>query len=434
MIPTRRFFLLLWLVALLGIAVGYYPEYWSLWAWTWVGLIGLVLVDGLHLVSIPALSCHRFVSHSLSVGIWNNVDLEVHNSGFLKVNIDFFDHHPESFESAGIPVMLKVPARGWIKHHYYARPTKRGDFSFSHIQFRLYGKLGLLKRNRNYQLEHPVRVYPNISHIVKYNLLAQEQRQQAMGIRRYRRRGVGMEFQQLREYRDGDSLRQVDWKATARIRKLISREYQDEKDQRVVVLLDCGRRMLSRDSDLSHFDHSLNASLLLSLVALRQGDAVGLMTFSGTERWLAPKKGAHRVNLVLNTVYDLEPSLQESDFMACALKVMHLLPKRSLLILITNLRDEDPGELIPALALLRRRHLVLLVSLRDQIIDDQLTSLPTNFEQCLERAAIYNYLDYRDELKDQLQRQRVLTLDASPKQLGVAVVNKYLEIKSAGYL
>jgi uncharacterized protein (DUF58 family) len=160
-------------------------------------------------------------------------------------------------------------------------------------------------------------VYPNVRAVSRYELLAAANRAGELGIRRRRQRGEGLEFHQLREYRQGDSLRQIDWKATARLRRAVSREYEEERDQQIVFLLDCGRKMHARDGALSHFDHALDALLLLAHVALRQGDAVGLLTFGGAQRWMARRKGAAQLDRVMNSVYDRDTT-RASDYPAGA--------------------------------------------------------------------------------------------------------------------
>jgi len=269
---------------------------------------------------------------------------------------------------------------------------------------------------------------------MKYTLLATDQRLNQMGILRKRRRGEGLDFHQLREYRDGDSLRQIDWNATARIRKLISRDYQEERDQQVVFLLDCGRRMLAQDDELSHFDHTLNAILLLSHVALRQGDAVGLMTFSGHERWLPPKKSIANVNAILNVIYDLQPSLNSPDYTQAAMRLMSKQKRRALVVLLTNLRDEDESELLPALHLMRKRHLVLVASLQETSINAMLKEEVRGFPRALEYAAAQQYLNYRREAHQKIERQGVLAFDVEPASLPINIVNRYLEIKDSGRL
>ena len=215
-----------------------------------------------------------------------------------------------------------------------------------------------------------LRVYPNFAALSGYALFATDNRLSQIGVLQRRRRGEGLDFDQLREYREGDSQRKIDWKASQRMHKLISREYQDERDQQVVFLVDCGRRMRAKDDDCSHFDHALDATLLLAYVGLRQGDAVGLMTMSGDERFLAPRKSRAMVNRILNTVYDLQPGLLTSDYYQAAVNLSKRLRKRALIVIISNLRDEDDDTLLPALRLLQKRHLVLFASLRERALDE----------------------------------------------------------------
>jgi uncharacterized protein (DUF58 family) len=277
-----------------------------------------------------------------------------------------------------------------------------------------------------------VKVYPNFAAVKKYAQLATTNRLSQLGIHRKRRRGEGMEFHQLREYRDGDSLRQIDWKATARLRRLISREYQDERDQQVVILLDGGRRMRARDGELSHFDHTLNAVLLLAYVALREGDAAGLLTFAGDERWLPPKKTGAALDDLLQALYDVQPSMAPSDYLEAAKLCLTRIRKRSLIVVVTNLRDEDDDTLAPALRLLRQRHLVLLASLRERSLEWTLQQPVQDFDGALLHGAIHEYLDQRRQAFDRIHAQGVISLDVLPEQLPVALVNRYLALKRGG--
>jgi len=243
-----------------------------------------------------------------------------------------------------------------------------------------------------------------------------------------------MEFHQLREYREGDSLRQIDWKATARMRRLISRDYQDERDQQIVFLLDCGRRMRARDGDLSHFDHTLTAILLTAYVALREGDAAGLLTFAGEERWLPPRKTGAGMDAFLQTLYDLQPATGATDYLAAARALMTRVRKRSLVVLVTNLRDEEDETLLPALQLLRARHLVLLANLRERALEQTLEEPVRDFDDALLHGAVHEYLDQRKRSFERIHAQGILSLDVLPMQLPVTLVNRYLALKRGGAL
>lgn len=282
-------------------------------------------------------------------------------------------------------------------------------------------------------------VYPNFAAISHYALLATQNHLSQLGIRKIRRRGEGMDFNQLREFRDGDSIKKIDWKATARTRKLISKEYQDEKDQEIIFLLDCGRRMLTQDGELSHFDHSLNAMLLLAYVALHQGDAIGFSTFATidneqSQRWVPARKGLANIQSLLNSVYDLHASAETPDYTQGVTQLLYRQKKRALVIVLTNLRDEDNNDLVNALQLLKRKHLVVLASLKEEILDKALAKPIEDFSDALLYAANCDYQTQRSQMFDRLNARGVNYIDVTPDQLAIRLVNRYLDIKSSGQL
>jgi uncharacterized protein (DUF58 family) len=310
----------------------------------------------------------------------------------------------------------------------------RGETEFLPAEVRLHSPLGLWLVRRFSGTSSEVRVYPNFRALAKYTLLATDNRLSQIGVLQVRRRGEGMEFHQLREYRQGDAQRAIDWKATSRTQRLIAREYEEEKDQRVLLVIDCGRRMASKDDDLSHFDHTLNAALLLAHVALRQGDAVGMLTMGGVQRYLEPRKSIGAVHSMLNRVYDLEPTLAVPDYDQAARDVMRHLRRRALVILLTNLRDEDDDTLLPALRLLRTRHLVVLASLREGIISRALSARVDSFDRAVTHAAAAEYLAMRERVFRRIGAAGVLAMDVEPDRLPIMLVNRYLELKREGRL
>ncbi|MCA8957419.1 MAG: DUF58 domain-containing protein, partial [Planctomycetes bacterium] len=317
---------------------------------------------------------------------------------------------------------------------YRLRPTARGEWTFQTTQVVVSWRGCLWARSLRCGAPASVKVYPNFKAVARHALHATEDQVRQMGIRRRRQRGTGLDFHQMREYREGDSLRQIDWKATSRHRKLVSREYQEERDQRVVFVLDCGRRMHARDGDLSHFDHALNAVLLLAYVALRQGDSVGFLTFSGMERWLAPVKGAGAMTTVLNQVYDLHTTMQPSDYVEAAQRVMRNQPRRALVILVTNLREEDAAEVQPALRMLRERHLVLLASLRETVVQGVLEAGVNDLDDALRLVMARQYLADRRVTHERVGGFGIQVLDVEPAELPPALVDRYLDIKRVGSL
>ncbi|HSS27542.1 MAG TPA: DUF58 domain-containing protein, partial [Usitatibacter sp.] len=279
-----------------------------------------------------------------------------------------------------------------------------------------------------------LRCYPDFAELADYALFATENRLSRIGVLQRRRRGEGLEFHQLRDFREGDAPRQIDWKATSRRGSLIAREYQDERDQHIVFLIDCGRRMMARDGEsMSHFDQVLNAVLLLAYVALRQGDSAGLMTFAGDEpRFVPPRKSRATLNVFLNTLYDAQPTLRPPDYYAAAVDLARRLRRRSLVIVISNLRDEDEETLFPALALLEKKHLVMFANLREAVIDELREGKVENLEDALRVAAGAAYERDRDATLRGVRASGAILIDTPPDNLAKALVNRYLDLKRSG--
>jgi uncharacterized protein (DUF58 family) len=214
---------------------------------------------------------------------------------------------------------------------------------------------------------------------------------------------------------------------------LIAREYEDERDQQIVFLIDCGRRMMARDATLSHFDEVLNSVLLLAYVALRQGDAAGLMTFADAEpRFVPPRKSRSTINVFLNTLYDAQPTLRPPDYHKAAIDLSRRLKRRSLVVVLSNLRDEDEETLFPALALLERKHLVLFANLRESAIDRVRTEPVRDLESALRYGAGAMYERDREAALRRVRTSGAMLLETLPDQLAVSLVNRYLDLKRSG--
>jgi len=395
-------------------------------------LMALGIADALHLWRRPLPEVTRRHAHLLSLGVDSEVSVEINNPTALPLHVCLYDHAPAHAQIQHLPQQSSIPANTLAQLRYRLRPLRRGEFLFGPVELRI-SSFGGLWTQRVYLGEpSQLRVYPNFAALRRYALLATDHRLSQLGVLRRRRRGEGQEFQQMREYREGDAPRQIDWKTSARMRKLVSREYRDERDQQIMLMLDCGRRMHARDGELSHLDHALNAALLLAHVALRQGDAVGLMTFGGVDRYIAPRKSNASLNLLLAQVFDLQATLSSPDYQSAAISLMQRQRKRSLVILISNLRDEDDDDLAPALALLRQRHLVVLASLRESILGEALNAPVDTLDAALTHAATAQYLNLRRRSFARLEQSRIPCLDVEPPALPIALINRYSELKRRG--
>jgi uncharacterized protein (DUF58 family) len=309
-LPAPRLLWCLTALLALAVAVSIWPDYAVYWN-TLAGLAAiLALLDAVTAFRVPAPEVARAVQASLALGVPVEVRLRVRNRSSLRLACDLHDHHPPSLECEGLPRRIALEPAQWTEIRYQVRPVARGETEFGQSELRVFSPLKLFQVRRLAGVPSRIRVYPNFRALARYTLLATDNRLSQIGVLQVRRRGEGTEFHQLREYRQGDAQRAIDWKATARTQKLISREYEDEKDQRVLLVVDCGRRMASKDGDLSHFDHTLNAALLLAHVAVRQGDAVGMLTMGGISRYCEPRKSLAAVHAIMNRAYDIEPTLR----------------------------------------------------------------------------------------------------------------------------
>jgi uncharacterized protein (DUF58 family) len=436
--PTRL--QLIWLAVLLaiGIVLGALraldiavPS--SLLAINWgllLALLALAILDAIRLKRLPSPHVQRQMPGSLALGRWGEVRLEVEHDFAQPLNIQIFDHVPHGLDFEHLPLSVELQPGQQSQIGYRLRPLKRGHFTFEHCEISLPSPMGLWSDKRLLNVLDNTRVYPDFARLYGGQLRAVDNWLNQIGVRQLQRRGQGQEFHQLREFREGDSLRQIDWKATARHRTPIAREYEDERDQQIIFLLDCGRRMRSQDGEMSHFDHALNACLLLAYTALRQGDAVGLSTFASNQpRYLAPAKGSGQLNLLLNTVYDLDSSQRPADYLAAANQLLTRQKRRALVVLVTNLRDEDDEDLLTAVKRLGKQHRVLVASLREERLDSLRQTPVQDLTEALAYCGAVEYLNVRAEFHKRLTIHDISVLDSCPSELGTALVTRYITLK-----
>ena len=397
--------------------------------WVVVLLADLFLVGKQNRIKVE-----RRISGSAAVNRWTKVELRLHHDFSRPVQIVLFENFPGNVEFESNPVSVELLPEKFSRQRYRLKPLVRGPLDIAGTYLRVPSPLGLWTTQYIAENYSRVKVYPDFSSISAYTILATDNHVSQIGIKKKPRRGEGLEFLQLREYRRGDSLRQIDWNATSRRNELISKEYQDERDQQIVLMVDSGRRMRAIDDNLSHFDHSLNALLLVSHIALKQGDSASVLSFGSSHRWVAPQKGMASMKTILNGMYDLHAENCAPDYVAAAEKLVTLQRKRSLVILVTNTRDEEVEELMMAVNLLRKNHLVLLANIRESVIDSLENTEVVNLRTALNYAGVHHYLATRNEVQQKIRNNGIYLVDCLAEELAVRVANSYLEIKSAGVL
>jgi uncharacterized protein (DUF58 family) len=262
--------------------------------------------------------------------------------------------------------------------------------------------------------------------------LARANRLSLMGVRRRRKVGQDNEFERLRDFTRDDQFKHIDWRSTARRHKLTVRDFQTNQSQRVIFLVDCGRMMVNREEEWTLLDHALNAMLMLAYVALRQGDAVGMLAFSDRiHAYVPPRGGGRQMNHLLHASFDRFPELVESRYDLAFLHLSRKCRKRTLVVLITNLIDQVNAEQIQSyLGSLGGRHLPLCVMLRDRRLFAVADTAIEEPNAVYAAAAAANILTWRHQVLNQLHHQGVLVLDTFPDELTAPLVNRYLDIKA----
>lgn len=381
----------------------------------------------------------RGLPAAFAIGVEKPVMLSISVRGARTWRCALYDHAPSSLVTEGLPLQLSLAGGTVTDATYQVVPTLRGDVQFAPADVRLRSRLGLWELLERLGTAEARRVFPDFAQVARYAWLAGNRRLQEIGIKTYQPRGEGTDFKQLTEYHHGDPLRHIDWRATLRQAKPIIREYQDERDQCVMLLLDCGRRMRAHDTDdaigATHFDQVMNAVMLLSYVALQRGDAVGAMTFGtppGEERSFSAKKGKHALQDLMAELFGVQPTLTHSDYVLAAQQLLKRQRRRALVIVITNFRDEDASELGHALKLLRSRHLVLVASVRERIVRELMMQPIVNDQSAVEVASAQLYEQSRRDAFNRLADRDALLVDAEPDQLGITLVNRYHAVKRAG--
>ncbi len=315
MVPSRRLLGLGVVTVALALAVFLDRRLWP--ALLWADMTLLLVAAGDALLGRRALvDVERRPPGTFSIGRANPVELTLQSRARRRLTVQVTDDLFPSGHSDELPMTVTLPPGASATLRYRVRPSERGDFALGDHHLCWPTPLGLWLRQRRVTARHEVRVYPDLQAVRAYELLARQDRELALW-RTVRMRGGESEFERLREYQRDDEFRNIDWKATARRQKLITREHQLERNQNVVFALDCGRLMTAESDGLSQLDHALNATLMLSHVALRLGDHVGQVAFDAEVRsFLQPTSGRRASQRIVQASYDLQPRLCETDFRA----------------------------------------------------------------------------------------------------------------------
>jgi uncharacterized protein (DUF58 family) len=434
LVPTARLCLLAIAPCALGVAMVVQTSLFAPLLAVDGALALLALLDAL-LARGRLVTVSREPPRVLSVGRANPVRLELRSLARRALTVTLVDDRSPALGADELPVKVELRPGGRASVVYHVRPSRRGLAELGDHHVRYPSPLGLWQRQLRLPARHPLRVYPDVTAVRVYELLARQSRENLL-VRAVRLRGGENEFERLREYNRDDEFRDIDWKATARRDRLIVREYQQERNQTVVCLLDSGRLMTAESAGLAHMDYALNTVLMMAHVAARAGDQVGLLAFDAQVRtYLPPAGGRHAVRRVVQATYDLHPALVETDFDAAFTLLARRLRKRALVVLFTQVIDDTSARTVLRLVRsLPPRHLPLCVLFRDPELD-RLAEPPRGLRgagraELGMAAAAAEAILWREKLVRDLKMGGALVLHVAPAQMTPAVINRYLRVKA----
>lgn len=433
--PSRSAILLASLWTGLGIAASLVPMLVPFWQGSAIVACVLLILDFTLTVFLKAPAVERALPGRFALNVEQQVVLTIRNRAWMSLSLVCFDGIPQEAESAGLPWKGRLPKGGYKEVSYPVSLSERGRVYFSPAHLRILSPLTLWTRKLRSGPQGATRVYPNYEPVLRYALLAMANRADQMGIIKKNRMGMSREFHQLRDYHLGDMLSGIDWKATSKRLSLISRDYQEQRDQTVILAIDCGRRMRALDGGVPQFDHCLNAMLLLAYTALRQGDQVGVIglgsgVVGGSDtRWLPPVKGIQAMPTILNHLYDYQTTSSPSDFTEAAQILMTMQQRRALVVMLSNVRGEDGHQLIEPLRLIRRRHVTILANLHEESVEKRMDEPSVTLDDALEVGATAMYLEEREKVFKELNSHGVFTVDTFAKDLPISLANAYLSAR-----
>ncbi|MEN3001414.1 MAG: DUF58 domain-containing protein [Armatimonadota bacterium] len=396
----------------------------------------LIALDALLLPRKDRFRAMRQHEAVLSMGTANRIELVLSAEVAYPLRLRLRDEPPPdcTFDRREFDLVLRPGEPAQVAYHL--TPLYRGEARFEDIFLRVEGRLGLMYGFYRLPARERVPIYPNLLQLREYELLRHRGLLRQIGFRQTRLRGLGTEFESLREYTIDDEFRRIDWKATARRGKPIVRDYQVERSQNVILLFDAGRNMLAEVEGMRKFDAVLNTGLMLAYVAAQMDDKVGALVFADeVDQFIPPQRGRGQVAKLVHALHAIQPRMVEADYLYAMTYLAQRWRKRSLMVIFTDLIDPDASRvLIHALGGLARQHLCVCVTVSDPRLHAWSQQVPQSAEQLYRRAVATQVLTDRLAVARTLERMGVATIDAEPETLVPALVNFYLQAKARGML
>lgn len=429
---TSRFYIaLLVVILLLGSGYAIAPLF-VIGQWALFVFFLLVLADGYMLYRIRGIEAFRHCADRFSNGDENEVNIRVESSYSHPISLEIIDEIPFIFQKRDIDFRLKLAAKEGKTISYRLHPTRRGVYSFGHIRVFATSRLGLISRRYTCGKPLDIKVYPSYLMLRQYELLAMSDNLTELGIKRIRRIGHHTEFEQIKEYVKGDDYRTINWKASARRHELMVNVFQDERSQQIYNVIDKGRVMQQAFRGMTLLDYAINASLVLSYVAMRKEDKAGLVSFDEHfDTFVPASKQSGHMQTLLENLYAQQTTFGETDFSSLCVHLNKHVSKRSLLVLYTNF--SNMGSMTRQLAYLKqlnRQHRLLVVFFEDAELKEYISRPAKDTEGYYHHVIAEKFAFEKRLIVSTLKQNGIYSLLTTPENLSIDVINKYLEMKS----
>lgn len=429
---TNRFYIaLVVVILLLGSGYAFAPLF-VIGQGLLFALFLLVLVDGYLLYRIRGIQAYRHCADRFSNGDENEVSIRVESSYSQPVSLEIIDEIPFIFQKRDIDFRLKLQANEGKTVSYRLRPTRRGVYSFGRIRVFVTNRIGMVSRRYTCGEPQDIKVYPSYLMLHQYELLAMSDNLTELGIKRIRKIGHHTEFEQIKEYVKGDDYRTINWKASARRHELMVNVFQDERSQQIYNVIDKGRVMQQAFRGMTLLDYAINASLVLSYVAMRKEDKAGLVTFDEHfDTFVPAAKQSGQMQTLLDSLYSQQTTFGETDFSSLCVHMKKHISKRSLLVLYTNFSSMGSmNRQLSYLKQLNRQHRLLVVFFEDADLKEYIANPAKDTEEYYRHVIAEKFAFEKRLIVSTLKQNGIYSLLTTPENLSIDVINKYLEMKS----
>lgn len=400
-------------------------------------LLLLIFVDILLLfITKEPIKAQRILPEKFSNGDENFVKIDIKNLYGFNVKTKIIDEIPFQFQKRDFLIEKSIESKKNISFQYHLEPKERGEYNFGALNVFAISPIGLVSRKFTFQKDTHLACYPSFLHLRKYELMALNNEFMMGGIKKIRRLGHTMEFEQIKEYVPGDDIRTINWKATSKRNQLMVNQYQEEKSQRIFLLIDKGRTMQMPFKGLSLLDYSINAAMALSHIILKKSDRAGMMTFSKkTENKVPADNKSGQLKKIADALYNINTNFYESDFSRLYQDVKFSINQRSLILLFTNFESLDAvNRQMKYLRGIAKNHLLMIVFFKNSEVAELIGKNPDNMQEVYDEIIAEKFEMEKKLIIQELRKHGIYSIYTLPENLNIEVINKYLEIKARGIL